>query len=680
MITAIIQARMGSSRLPGKSLMKISGKTLIWHVVNRVRFSRYINKIVLATSNRSIDEPLLREAERIGISSYAGDENDVLDRFYQASKLYQAEIIIRITGDCPLLDPHIIDKNIEKYLEYHFDYVHSGLSFPDGIGDCEVFSMDALEIAWEKTSGSDREHVTPYIWKNPTIFDIGIVENEEDLSRYILSVDQIEQFDAVTKIYEKLYDPLKNNYFNMKDIIDYIDTETMIYDLTKNIERRSPVQVMRSQNAAKYRNSLEWLKRAKLITPSASQTYSKSYRYFCEGSAPAFLDRGKGSHVWDVDDNEYIDYSCALGAISIGYNNEEVNSAVVKQLKKGIAFSQPTVLEVELAEKLTDVIPSAEMVRFVKNGSDATATSVRIARAYTDREIIVTCGYHGYQDWIIGSTENDRGVPRACKELVKKFEYNNVDSLIKIFDEYQNKIAGVILEPIQENGPSDDFLNKIKKLTHENNAILIFDEVVSGFRVDIGGAQRMYDVTPDLTALGKGMANGLPLSACVGKRELLKLIDEGVFISTTHGGESLSIAGALATIKILEKKDSFPHMWDLGKIIKNGLLNIIKKNDLGEYVSMVGLDVHCVPSFKNVGKLSGLDLLSVFQQVMIENGILVLTSITMCVEHTEYDAKKYLDAAEKALIVVKRAIESNSVEGILYGGKINPIFKRNKDR
>lgn len=682
MIIAIIQARMGSARLPGKSLMKIEGKPLIWHVINRVKQSKYVEQVGLATSERPQNKPLMKEAVKAGAKAFAGDEDDVLDRFYKAAKKFGAkdsDILIRINGDCPLIDPEIIDNNIKTFIDRKADYVNSGLSFPDGVGDSEVFSFKSLEKAWKNTTGSDREHVTPYFWKNPNIFKIEIIENKEDFSKYVFSVDHKAQFEAVKKIYKGLYKKKNNNgIFHMKEIIEFVNKNPEVYDMTKKIDRSCPIQHVRDQNKLKYAKSLALLKRAKEVTPCAAQTYSKCYRYYCENAAPAFMERGKGSHVWDVDGNEFIDFVGALGAITVGYNNAEINNAILSQLKKGIAFSQPTSLEVELAEKLIKIIPSAEMVRFVKNGSDATAAAVRLARAYTGRDIIAVCGYHGYQDWYIGSTENDRGIPDVVKSLIKKFDYNDFESLNKIFEENKGKVAGVILEPIQDNGPENRFLEKIKELTHKNGAILIFDEVVTGFRVHLSGAQGLYNVIPDLTALGKGMGNGLPISAVAGKKELLKLIEEGAFISTTHGGEALSLAGSLATIKILERKESFKHLWKIGKKLRQNLDKIIMEKGLTDIVEIKGLDIEILPVFKKTGSLSSYDLLSVYQQTMIEQGILVLTFHNLCLAHTEKDIDKYLEASKKALELVKMAVKKDSVKDLLAGEKFNPIFKRVK--
>ena len=426
-----------------------------------------------------------------------------------------------------------------------------------------------------------------------------------------------------------------------------------------------------------YEKSNELLKRAVKVTPLGAQTYSKSYRYYCQGDSPAFIEKGEGCYLYDVDGNKFIDFVCALGPITIGYNIEEVNNAIEEQLKKGISFSLQSEVEVELAEKIIDIIPCAEMVRFVKNGGDATTAAIRLARAFTGRDLVALSGYHGMHDWSIGSTENNRGIPEDVSNLTKTFEYNNIESLEELFNEYPNKIAAVILEPIQANGPKDDFLQKVRKLTEENGAILIFDEVVSGFRYALGGASELYGVVPDMAAFGKGMGNGLAISAIAGKKEIMQLIEEGIFVSTTFGGEALSMAGSIAALKILEKPGVYKHIWDLGTILKEGLEKLIKKYELEDVILVSGLPPHCGVEFEDVGSLDYLDINSIYSQAMIHNGIITVGINNINLSHTEKEISAYLDAAEKAMIDIKKAIEQDSTEGILIGKKVDPVFKRN---
>lgn len=427
-----------------------------------------------------------------------------------------------------------------------------------------------------------------------------------------------------------------------------------------------------------FEKSKELLEIAKKVTPLGAQTFSKSYRYYCEGNSPSFIERGKGSHVWDIDGNEFIDFVCGLGPITIGYNDERINNAIKIQLEKGIIFSQPSPISIELAEKLTKIIPCAEMVRFVKNGSDATTAGIRLARAYTKKDVVLCCGYHGMHDWYIGCTENKKGIPAEVGELTKSFVYNDINSLKEKLEEFSGQVAAVILEPVQGEGPNGKYLDEVKKITHEYGAILIFDEVVSGFRYALGGASEYYKVVPDMAAIGKGMGNGMPISAIVGKKELLSMIEEGVFVSTTFGGEALSIAAALETINILEQKGSYDKIWELGKIMKTGIIDLIEKHNISDTVEIYGLEPHCGVIFKDFKDLYYLDINSLFQQTMIEEGILTVGVNNINQSHTEADIKKYLEAVDKAFANIKIAIEKNNVDSLLKGGKVNPIFKRNK--
>jgi glutamate-1-semialdehyde 2,1-aminomutase len=421
----------------------------------------------------------------------------------------------------------------------------------------------------------------------------------------------------------------------------------------------------------------ELLKRARKVTPLGAQTYSKSFRYYIEGEAPTFAERGDGCYITDVDGNRFIDFVCALGPITVGYNNAEINAAISDQLQKGIAFSIQTEAEVLLAEKLTQIISCADMVRFVKNGSDATSAAVRLARAYTEKDLILCSGYHGMQDWYIGSTVNSKGVPKATRELVKSFNYNDLEEITFMVQKYKSNLAAIILEPIQGDGPKDGYLEALRELATQNQVILIFDEVVSGFRYALGGASELYHVDPDLIAFGKGMGNGMPLSAVAGKRELMELIESGVFISTTFGGEALSIAGTLKTIEILEKPGSYEQMRSLGDMMREGLVKLVNQYEVSEYVVVSGLSPHCGLQFEGHGRLNYLDINSIFSNQMTKHGILSVGINNLNLSHTEVEIERFLEAAEQGIIEIKKAIAQDSVDGILGDGRVNPVFKRN---
>lgn len=423
------------------------------------------------------------------------------------------------------------------------------------------------------------------------------------------------------------------------------------------------------------KKSEELLERELKVSPLASQTYSKSYRYFSKGFAPSYMDHGEGCRIYDVDGNEFIDFICALGPVSVGYNEPSVNEAVIKQVKKFASGSMQSELEVELAEKLCKIIPCAEMVRFVKNGGDATTAAIRLARAFTGRDVVLMSGYHGMHDWSIGSSANNKGVPKAVCELTKNFKYNDITDLEKKLQE--NEVAAVILEPIQSNGPEEGYLEAAKELAHRYGAIFIFDEVVSGFHYALGGAQEMFGVTPDLVAFGKGMGNGYPISAVAGRKDLLEQIEQGVFVSTTFGGDSIAMAASLATLNILEQPGYYEHIFKIGTMIREGIQKKIDKYDLNNVLSVTGMPQHCGVAFEGHGSLSYLDIQSIYSQEVLKRGIYVFAIYFLNKYHTEKEVHSYLDATDAAFAQIRKAVDRDSLEGILDGGKVCPVFQRN---
>ena len=424
-------------------------------------------------------------------------------------------------------------------------------------------------------------------------------------------------------------------------------------------------------------NSLSLLKKAKEIIPSAAQTYSKSYKCFCEGAAPAFIEKGDGGTVTDVDGNSYIDFILGLGPVTIGYNDERVNNVIMNYLSKGIVFSQPHPVEIMLARKITEIIPCAQMVKFLKNGSDATTAAIRLARAFTGREMILCCGYHGYHDWYIGVRSNNRGVPGAVSALTRSFAYNNIQDLETLLEQNHRKVAAVIMEPVGMESPGEGFLEEVRRLCSDHGTLLIFDEVVTGFRVALGGAQAYYGVTPDLCTMGKGIANGMPLALVAGRRDVMKMIDEGAFVSTTFGGEILSIAAALESIRIMEESEYFEHIWQLGQLWLDGVAGLIEEKKAAGFVKTAGLPPHSGIVFNNWGPVSSEDFKTLFIQEVISKGVLSLGVNNFCLAHTRSDIDEYLIAVSDALDTCVEAVDKGSASGLIKGGRFTPVFKRN---
>jgi len=320
----------------------------------------------------------------------------------------------------------------------------------------------------------------------------------------------------------------------------------------------------------RYQQSETLLERALNTIPLGSQTFSKSRTQYPFGVSPYFIERGQGSHLWDVDGNEYVDMIGSLAAVTLGHRDPDVDAAVRAQLDSGVIFSLPHRLEMEVAEQIVKMVPCAERVRFGKNGSDATAGAVRVARAFTGRDHVAVCGYHGWQDWYIGTTLRNRGVPEATRALSHSWAYNDIDSLEAIFKAHPDQVAAVIMEPMNVVEPMPGFLAAVKALAHKHGALLVFDETITGFRYANGGAQELFDVTPDLATFGKGLANGYPVSAVAGRADVMQLMEE-VFFSFTFGGETLSLAAALATMRKLEREPVTATLTSQGLKIIDGL-------------------------------------------------------------------------------------------------------------
>ena len=411
---------------------------------------------------------------------------------------------------------------------------------------------------------------------------------------------------------------------------------------------------------SRYQNSVDFLKRAEATIPLGSQTFSKSRTQYPVGVSPLFIDRAKGSYVWDLDGNRYIDLVNSLAAITLGYNNKYVNRAVSRQLKRGTLFSLPGVLETEVAEQIVELVPSAEMVRFAKNGTDATSAAIRLARAYTGRDHVIFCGYHGWQDWFVGATTKNKGVPSAVSMLTHKFNYNDLESLMNLFSAFPNQIAAVILEPMNSTYPKHGFLEGVRDLTQKNGSILIFDEVVTGFRFDIGGAQKLFNVIPDLTALGKGIANGHPLSAVVGKREIMNEM-ENIFFSGTFGGELLSLASAKATIELYKKIDVCAELNFIGSTLATGLKQIITDLEMESVLEISGHPTWLFLLWKSAYGQPVENIKAFFLQEMFKSGVLILSTHNVSLSLKEKDIDKVLVAYEATLSKLKHSLLSGTL-------------------
>ncbi len=396
--------------------------------------------------------------------------------------------------------------------------------------------------------------------------------------------------------------------------------------------------------------SNELKERAKKVIPHYTGTFSRSAPHFVEGVYPVYVQSAQDSHFIDVDGNKYLDYLCGLGPITLGYNYESVNEAIKNQLGNGILFSLPHPIEVELSETLVKTIPHANMVKFEKSGSNAVTGAVRAARYLTKKDKIAYCGSGGvWHDWQAAMVSRDGGVPHFNSELIKIFDYNDIEGLLKIFNENKNEIAAIIIEPTVYDTPKDDFLNKIRKIADENEALLIFDEVITGFRFDLGGGQKYFNIKADLVCFGKGMGNGLPISAITGPSEFMKSFDD-LWVSSTNNSETLSLAGTLAVINEMKSKNTIPACWKLGSKLMDGWNKITEENDLS--VKLSGYPIRMFMECLNQNGSTFPELRALILQEMVKKGIffspsVIFLSYSHSVEDIEYTLDSLTEICQK---------------------------------
>ena len=426
--------------------------------------------------------------------------------------------------------------------------------------------------------------------------------------------------------------------------------------------------------SGRYEKSEQMLIRALRTIPLGSQTFSKSRTQFPHGVSPFFITRGRGARVWDVDGNEYVDFINSLAAITLGYNDPDVTAAVRAQLEDGVIFSLPHPLETAVAEKIVEMVPCAEMVRFGKNGSDATAGAIRLARAFTGRDHVAVCGYHGWQDWYIGSTSRNLGVPESTRALTHPFRYNDIESLHDLFREWPDRIAAVILEPMNTTEPVKGFLEGVKELARGKGAILVFDETITGFRYANGGAQELFGVLPDLATFGKGLANGYPLSAVAGRADIMRLMEE-VFFSFTFGGEALSLAAALATMTKMEKEPVTASLKCQGEKVLDGLRLLLAKHGVGRFASTAGHPSWSFLILQDCAPYSLWEIKTLFLQEMFARGILTIGSHNMSYSHGDAEVGKLLQVYDEVLPILGDAVDNRMMERHLRCRPLEPLFK-----
>lgn len=423
----------------------------------------------------------------------------------------------------------------------------------------------------------------------------------------------------------------------------------------------------------RFAESIRHFKHAAALIPTACQTFSKSRIQFPAGVTPDFLSHGQGGRVWDVDGNEYVDMVMGLLANVLGYCDPGVNAAISEQLTRGASFSLATTLEAEVAERIVEIIPCAEMVRFGKNGTDGTSAAVRISRAATGRNHVLALGYHGWQDWYVGATVRNKGVPTAVRELTQKVPYNDLAAIEQAYAAFDGDLACIILEPMSTAEPAPGYLEGLREFATQTGTILVFDETITGFRFSLGGAQEYFGVTPDLCVLGKGMANGMPLSAIAGRSDLMHEFNE-IFFSGTFGGEALSLAAAKAVIDTFQREPVIETLWRKGAFLKREFGKIIDENGMAEGITLAGKEPWLVPVYGAVGRASPEEVKTFMVKSMVESGVLFGSSLNICYAHTDLELQHVIDAFENVVSTLRDEVQRPGLAKRLNCELIQPVF------
>ena len=673
-VVALVQARTGSVRLPQKVLKPILNKPMIELLLSRLSRSTELDEIVVATSKEKRDDKLESTVESLGFKCTRGSEKDVLDRFYKSAKFLEADVIVRITGDCPLVDSYLVDECIREYKKQKVDYFSNidPVTYPDGL-DIEVMSFQSLERAnLEAETDFDREHVTPYI-RNSDSFSKSSIQHEEDLSGQRWSVDEPEDLIVVSKIFEYFSPDI---FFGWKKVIELLEIRPEIFEENK---------IIKNNEGANMGTGQKLYKRAKRIIPGGNMLLSKRPEMFLPEQWPSYFSKAKGCKVWDLDGNEFIDMSImGIGTNILGYGHPEVDEAVHKIIETGNMATFNCSEEVLLSEKLLELHPWADMVRLARAGGEINSMAVRIARASTGKDKIAICGYHGWHDWYLSTNLNNNknldghllpglqtdGVPRGLIGTTLPFNYNDIDQLEALIKDNKDEIAAIKMEVSRNEGPEDNFLQKVRDLATENNIILIFDECTSGFRETFGGLHKKYGIEPDLALFGKALGNGYAISACIGRQEFMQAAQQ-TFISSTFWTERIGPSAALKTLEVMERSKSWKTITEIGNQISKRWNTLSNKFELD--IDTWGLPALSGFTFNSENNLYYKTFIT---QEMLKKGYLAANSIYVCTEHTQELVDSYFEALEPIFEIIKDCENGQDINSMLEGPVCHSGFSR----
>ncbi len=641
-------------------------------LLGRLAMAREIDQIVLATTVNPRDEPLAVHVRGLGLEVYRGSENDVLDRYFRAARDAAADVVVRITGDCPLIDPWLVDDVIRLFCDSRADYSSniSPATFPDGL-DTEVFSFRALEVAWcRATSPRDREHVTTFIRESGE-FDCVNRSNASDASSERWTVDEPEDFAVVEKVFKHFAPRLD---FSWMEVLKLRDLHPDWFDANRHLVRNEGARLDSGQKL--------W-RRAKHVIPGGNMLLSKRPEMFLPERWPVYFSRAKGCRVWDLDGREYVDMSLmGVGTNILGYGHPRVDEAVVRTVAAGNMTTLNCPEEVYLAERLIELHPWAEMVRFARSGGEANAIAVRIARAASGRDEVAICGYHGWHDWYLAANLGDeqnlaghllpglepKGVPEHLRGSVCTFKYNDFSELEALVRTH--RIGVIKMEVSRNESPATGFLESVRQLASANGIVLVFDECTSGFRQTFGGLHKIYGVEPDVAVFGKALGNGYAITAVVGKREVMEAA-QGTFISSTFWTERIGPTAGLSTLQVMEEEKSWERITEVGREITAGWHDIARKYSL--QIRTSGLPALTSFTFESPHALAYKTLVS---QELLAKGFLASNSVYASTAHSPDVLTSYMDALDPVFALVAQCEGGRNVMDLLNGPVCHSGFKR----
>ena len=646
-ISLFIQARQKSTRFPNKIFTKINNRYVFKLIFDRMNLSKKVNKIFYLIPKK--DLKLKKKLNKFKIPYFLGSEKNVIDRFFKATQKTNSEILVRITADCPLSDPYLLDKMLEIFKKENLDYLSNTFppTFPDGL-DIEIFSSECLKklIKFAKNK-NDKEHVTSFIRSNPSKFKIGniFLNKQKDFSKHRITLDYIEDLEDIVKIFKKFYPKIN---FNYKQILNFLDKNP---NIKQHYNRNIGYGVLKSKDL--------WNKAIRLI-PDGNSFLSKHPRSFNDDNWPIYYSSTSKQYIYSYDQIKYLDMSMmSVGTNLLGYNNKNIDKKINSVVKKGNMSSLNCVEEVHLAEKLIDMHKWSDMAKFARTGAEANCIGLRAARLATGKEKIVICGYHGWHDWYLAANINNKknlnnhlfkdlqieGVPKNLKNFIYSFEYNNLKKLENIV-KLDNNIAAIIMEVKRDINPKNDFLKKVRHLCDRKNIVLIFDECTSAFRENFGGLHLKYKIQPDLAMFGKALGNGYPITSIIGKKSIMETLSDS-FVSSTFWSDRIGPTAGLASLKEMENQKSWEILLNLGYYFRKKIKNFDQK-DLIE-INKEGI----IPNISlklNPLKTNKKNLISFF----LKNNIITSDRIYLSTAHTKININKYFEVLEKFLDLVKK--------------------------